>query len=203
MPPAEVSAGFSVPRSCLVEHFGRGKGARIPHGEAKRAAGITLSIRLILGTLVAFSVSVAGMFVSVPEVAIATPVLPNVAALEVVAEDEGVQVLAWSDTTEIEESVREYFSDIPVMVDVAYCESRFVHVDPQTGGVMRGWLNSKDLGVMQINERYHGEAALKMGLDLHVLEDNMAYARYLYDTQGLQPWSASRHCWSRRPIALR
>jgi hypothetical protein len=55
---------------------------------------------------------------------------------------------------------------------------------------------------MQINTRYHGETAEKLGLDLTDLYDNMAYARDLYERQGTQPWSASAPCWSKH-IAMR
>ena len=95
----------------------------------------------------------------------------------------------------IEQTVREYFSDIPVMAQVAWCESRFVHIDQQTGTVKRGHLNGQDLGVMQINEHYHRETAEKMGLVIEKFEDNLAYARYLYEEKGTQPWSASKACW--------
>jgi len=94
-----------------------------------------------------------------------------------------------------EDMVREYFSDIPIMAEVAWCESRFVHVDPATGETKRGHINSQDIGVMQINEYYHRDTAEKMGLTIEDFEDNLAYARYLYDTQGTQPWSASQPCW--------
>jgi hypothetical protein len=55
---------------------------------------------------------------------------------------------------------------------------------------------------MQINTRYHGKTAEELGLDLTDIEDNLAYARYLYEKQGTQPWSASAPCWS-KTIAMR
>jgi len=93
-----------------------------------------------------------------------------------------------------EDIVRDYFSDIPVMVQVARCESTFRHT-MEDGSVLQGRVDSDDTGVMQINTRYHGERAVELGLDLENIYDNMEYARYLYDTQGTQPWSASRPCW--------
>jgi hypothetical protein len=92
--------------------------------------------------------------------------------------------------------VRAYFADIPVMIDIAYCESRFTHYLP-SGSALRGHIVPTDIGVMQINEYYHGDAARRLGLDLHTLEDNLAYARYLYTRQGTQPWYPSEHCWRR------
>jgi len=98
-----------------------------------------------------------------------------------------------SDT---EARVREYFSDIPVMIQVARCESTFRHT-LEDGTVLKGKVDSRDTGVMQINTYYHGTTAAELGLDLEVLEDNMAYARHLYERQGTQPWSASSPCWGR------
>lgn len=93
-----------------------------------------------------------------------------------------------------EAAVREYFADIPVMIEVARCESHFRHTLAD-GTVLRGVVDSRDTGVFQINTYYHAKTAAAMGLDLTVLEDNLAYARNLYVRQGTQPWSASRPCW--------
>lgn len=106
--------------------------------------------------------------------------------------------LAYTDT---EAAVREYFSDIPVMIQVARCESTFRHTLAD-GSVLRGKVDSRDTGVMQINTFYHGERADQLGLDLENLYDNMAYARDLYERQGTQPWSASSPCWGRQLASL-
>lgn len=95
---------------------------------------------------------------------------------------------------ETEAIVRNYFADIPVMISVARCESTFRHTLPD-GSVLRGRVDSRDTGVMQINTGYHGATAKKLGLNLENIYDNMAYARHLYEKQGVQPWSASRPCW--------
>ncbi len=50
---------------------------------------------------------------------------------------------------------------------------------------------------MQINEYYHAKTAEKMGLDIYTLEGNMAYAKYLYEKNGLSDWDASRPCWGK------
>ncbi len=100
-----------------------------------------------------------------------------------------------------EAAVRKYFADIPIMIEVARCESQFRQTLPD-GTVLRGKVNNQDVGVMQINTYYHGETAAKMGLDLENLYDNMAYARDLYERKGTQPWSASAACWSRTLVSL-
>ncbi len=87
------------------------------------------------------------------------------------------------------------------MIQIARCESTFRHTLPD-GTVLRGVVDNADTGVMQINTRYHGETAESLGLDLSVFEDNLAYARYLYEKQGTKPWSASAPCWT-KTIAMR
>ena len=82
------------------------------------------------------------------------------------------------------------------MVEVARCESRFRHLG-KNGSVLRGDINRSDLGVMQINEYYHGDTAAALGLDLSDFGDNMAYARYLFEKEGTTPWLASSKCWGK------
>jgi hypothetical protein len=91
--------------------------------------------------------------------------------------------------------VRDYFKDIPVMIQVARCESHFRHTLAD-GSILRGVVDSADTGVMQINKRYHAAAAAALGLNLDDIYDNMAYARHLYEKQGTQPWKASAPCWN-------
>lgn len=111
---------------------------------------------------------------------------------EVTVEAEKVAISV-SDTERI---VREYFKDVPVLIQVARCESTFRHT-LSDGSVLQGKVDSADTGVMQINKRYHESAAIKLGLDLNDIHDNMAYARHLYEKQGTQPWAASAPCWSK------
>ena len=94
----------------------------------------------------------------------------------------------------VEDHVRAYFSDEPVLVEIAECESRFRHFD-KNGKPLRGEKNPYDTGVMQINKLYHAEKAQKLGLNLEEIGDNMAYARYLYEKEGTKPWKASARCW--------
>ena len=98
--------------------------------------------------------------------------------------------------SEVEAKVREYFQDIPIMVEIARCESTFRH-RLSNGEVLRGYVDGADTGVMQINLRYHQRTADQLGLDMENIYDNMAYARYLYERQGTQPWNASAPCWNR------
>ena len=94
-----------------------------------------------------------------------------------------------------ESVVRSYFRDLPVMIEIARCESTFRH-ELADGSVLKGKIDPADTGVMQINKRYHQAQATAMDLNLEDIYHNMAYARYLYETQGTQPWSASAPCWN-------
>jgi len=90
--------------------------------------------------------------------------------------------------------VRSYFEDIPIMIEVARCESQFRH-ELSDGSVLQGMVDPADTGVMQINKRYHLETAVNLDIDVDTIEGNLEYARYLYDKSGTQPWSASMPCW--------
>ena len=117
---------------------------------------------------------------------------PREVRIEVV----NVKLEKYIESGEQELAVREYFKDIPVMIEVARCESTFVH-HRDDGSVLSGYIDSDDTGVMQINKRYHLKTATALNLDLNDFKDNMEFARHLYNEQGLQPWSASKPCWSK------
>ncbi len=126
---------------------------------------------------------------------------PNITSLPKV-ENSSYKVVREIKNNEIEELmstekyVREYFKDIPIMIQIARCESTFRHLD-RDGNIHRGRVNKSDLGVMQINEYYHGETAIKKNLDIYTLEGNMAYARDLYEREGTRPWNSSKPCWGK------
>ena len=93
----------------------------------------------------------------------------------------------------LEVFVRDYFADNPVLAEIAKCESHFRHFDAY--GILRGDKDQNDVGVMQINERYHAERAQKNGFDIKSLAGNLGYARWLYEKEGLKPWKSSGACW--------
>ncbi len=101
-----------------------------------------------------------------------------------------------TDSENVEEFVRDYFRDIPILAEIAHCESHFRQYNSR-GEVLRGEKNTYDRGVMQINILYHAKTAKKLGLDLHNIDDNVAYARYLYEKQGTKPWNSSKKCWGK------
>jgi hypothetical protein len=99
-----------------------------------------------------------------------------------------------------EQYVRQYFSDIPIMIQIAKCESTFRQLDPD-GEIHRGRVNSEDVGVMQINEHYHLDKAVEGNYNIYTIEGNTAYARALYEKEGLKPWVSSKACWGKHQVA--
>jgi len=95
---------------------------------------------------------------------------------------------------EVKEYVNEYFTETPILAKVAFCESTLRHYG-KDGYVLRGMVDNRDVGLMQINEGYHLETAKKLGYDIYTMEGNMEYAKLLYEKFGLSPWNASSKCW--------
>lgn len=100
-----------------------------------------------------------------------------------------------TDSKNVERFINDYFADIPIMAKIAKCESRYRQY--KNGEVLQGEQNSLDRGVMQINLYYHEKTAAELELDLHDIDDNVAYARYLYEKQGVKPWMSSSPCWGK------
>lgn len=103
----------------------------------------------------------------------------------------------------VEEYVREYFADIPVMIEIAECESHFRQFS-KNGDVLRNGAGSSAIGMFQIMASIHEPVAKKLGLDLNTMQGNAAYARYLYEKQGTKPWEAdlkSKSCWGKTEVA--
>jgi hypothetical protein len=120
--------------------------------------------------------------------------------IEAPTKDESNVEEAYSEISEevkqktTEEIIAEQFKDTPIMKKIAYCESRYRQFN-ENGTVLRGFVNSQDVGVMQINEKYHLADSKKLGYDIYTLEGNVDYAKHLYRTQGVKPWVHSSKCW--------
>lgn len=107
------------------------------------------------------------------------------------------------DAKQMEKYLRKQFADAPIMVEIARCESTFRQFG-DNGQVIRGKVNKADVGLLQINEKYHAEDAVKLGYDIYSIEGNVSFAKYLYGKYGTSPWSSSAPCWkSSLPIAER
>ncbi len=96
----------------------------------------------------------------------------------------------------VEEYVREYFADAPVMIAIAECESQFRQYD-KDGKILKN-PTSTAIGVFQIMASIHQDSAdTELGLDITNVQGNAGYARHLYEKQGTTPWNASKACWGK------
>ncbi len=120
----------------------------------------------------------------VTETVLETPSVPEPKVVQIKV------VVNWTPER-IAQEIDKVFPDAPIMHDVMRCES---------GGYIEAYNptnNSHDNGLFQISDLYHGPRVRSIGLDVGDPADNIAFARILYDESGLQPWSASKHCWSK------
>lgn len=88
------------------------------------------------------------------------------------------------------------FGENHIMYHIARCESGMRQFLP-SGEVLRGHVNSKDVGIFQINEFYHLEASKRLGIDIYTLHGNIEYSKHLYKEEGTSPWNASKSCWNK------
>jgi len=89
--------------------------------------------------------------------------------------------------------IKEAFpEDSERMLRVALCESS---LNPNAFNPTNG---SNDRGIYQISEKYHKDTYTKLGFtDMSDVEQNIAYSKYLYETNGLKPWVHSKSCWNK------
>jgi len=125
----------------------------------------------------------------------------NVGNIQPVNTNTNPAVVSPTDRKAMEEYLKEHFADTPILIDIARCESTFTQFN-KDGQVLRGRVDNADVGLMQINERYHLETAENMGIDIYTVDGNIEYAKYLYSKFGSKPWNASSPCWS-NSVAMR
>ena len=87
-----------------------------------------------------------------------------------------------------ESEVREYFADIPVMIEIARCESRFRQFT-DAGNVFYGGVREY-VGIFQFAAAVHTIPARNLGFNLETVEGNLAYARHVYEQSGTTPWQS-------------
>ena len=110
--------------------------------------------------------------------------------------DTSIKFQPFAPAQTVEEYVRDYFVDVPVMVAIAQCESQFRQSN-KNGTILKN-PTSTAIGTFQIMASIHQKsAAEKLGLDITTIEGNAAYARYLYEKSGTKPWKASQGCWGK------
>lgn len=97
--------------------------------------------------------------------------------------------------TQTQAKVREYFKDMPVMIEIARCESNFRQFT-DAGSVLKGGSAGGMIGIFQFFESIHAPAAKKLGYNLETVDGNLAYAKHLYKTEGTTPWASAKDCWN-------
>jgi hypothetical protein len=99
----------------------------------------------------------------------------------------------------VQEYVKEYFADVPVMYAIAGCESHYHQYDVD-GSILRN-PKSSALGLFQIMQSAHEKTAAQLGIDIYTIQGNAAYAKYLYDQEGTVSWNSSKACWGKTQAA--
>ena len=87
------------------------------------------------------------------------------------------------------------FKEIPIMVEIARCESQFRQMDGDKP--LKGVVNNLDTGLFQINKKHWLDIANKLGYDIDTLQGNINMAEYIYEQQGVGAWDASNGCWGK------
>ena len=108
-------------------------------------------------------------------------------------------VRAETETERITRKIKEAFPDEPRMLKVAFAESGWdsngdgiIELHPDAYNTHNG---SNDCGVFQISQKYHGKEMRNLGLDCFDVDDNLEFARILYDRNGLKDWVHSSSNW--------
>lgn len=74
------------------------------------------------------------------------------------------------------------------------CESSNSHFDNE-GEVIKGKMNSSDIGKYQINKVYWEKKAIELGYDIYTEQGNENMALWIYEHYGTIPWLWSFDCW--------
>lgn len=159
----------------------------------KRLSKLEKRLRIVIAGLIIIALALyplrIGAFVTEPLVLTYSPEVMGPINPNTTQPATDVAQKAGSTPLTVEEKILKAFPDVPIMVEVARCESQ---LDPLAD---RGNLNV-DVGLFQIN-KVHNEKLAELGLDRRNIDDNITYARLLFDKAGLQPWYMSKDCWSK------
>lgn len=112
---------------------------------------------------------------------------------------ETIQVEAAAETPiedEILAAAKVAKIDGKTAIKIAACESTLRQFDAETGEPLRGVHNPADVGLFQINEKYHLKKSQSLGYDIYTTEGNIGYAMYLMKEDGLRHWTYSKKCWA-------
>lgn len=71
------------------------------------------------------------------------------------------------------------------------------HQFNKNGSVVRGKTTPSDIGYCQINEPIWNDKARELGYDIYTEEGNKAFAVWLFNHYGSEPWYISKNNWKR------
>lgn len=82
----------------------------------------------------------------------------------------------------------------PVLAKICKAESGCNHFDKNGQTLIN---KSRDVGAYQINVHIWGKKATELGYDLYDEKDNEAFAIWLFENYGSEPWHLSKAKWSK------
>ena len=112
-----------------------------------------------------------------------------------------IALSAWIPTTKTTYIAPPRSIEIPIELKrIGSCESTgSPYNEPvqfnEDGTVLRGRVNSRDVGAYQINEFYWLEKSVELGIDIYTEEGNKEMALWIYNQNGTSPWNWSKECW--------
>lgn len=133
---------------------------------------------------------ITGLLLATAPVMTSATILPLEPKQEVVIE----QKAELTKEQVIINKITEVFGEnAPIMIKVARCESGIRQFDDK-GQIIKNPV-TPDYGLFQINLPSHEKKLEELKLDYRELDDNIAYAKYLFDKNGLRDWQMSAKCW--------
>lgn len=95
---------------------------------------------------------------------------------------------------------KDFFTGYQDLKEICACETTWnkeaepVHSINGAVVINKDSVIGTDVGICQINTYYHEKRAKQLGYDLYELEDNIAFAKLLFNEQGVTPWKWSKKC---------
>jgi len=143
---------------------------------------------------VASSLFPAGVAIEEP----LSPPQPSVIVREVIVDTKSEVVESTiSIQDKIAEKAKQYGVNVELAKEIARCESGFRQFS-EDGSVLKGKINPQDIGIFQINVKYHLDESKKLGYDIYSVDGNIEYAMVLLSEQGgSKHWDWSSGCWAK------
>ena len=140
------------------------------------------------------TIGLAGLTVLAQFTSLATGLTSTVPPESLPSEQIVAEVREYTIPELIQVMSANYGVDGALALEIARCESRLQQFR-EDGSLIRGRKNPKDVGVFQINEKYHLERSRVEGFDIYTPAGNIGYAMWLMKNDGDRPWRWSKKCW--------